>query len=67
MKFCLLGKDDDLLFIETDFCLAIPHKKEKYFNVIYKDKEHITQNFKAKKINCNEFLLADQLFFEDQQ
>ena len=67
MKFCLIGKEDELLFIETNFCLAIPNKKEKYFKVIYRDEKITTQVFEAKKIYCDEFLLADKIFLEDQQ
>lgn len=67
MKFCLIGKDDELLFIETNSCHAIPNKKEKYYKVIYRDEKLTRQEFEAKKIYCDEFLLADKLFWEDQQ
>jgi hypothetical protein len=67
MKFCLLGRNDQLLFIETNFCFAIPDKKEKYFNVIYHDEQLVSKNFEAKKIYCDEFFLSDKLFLEDQQ
>lgn len=67
MKFCLIGKDDELLFIETNFCFAIPDKKEKYFKVFYHDEKLTRQDFEAKQIYCNEFSLANKLFLEDNK
>lgn len=65
MKFCLVGKNDELLFVETNFCLAIPNKKEKYFNVIYYDEKLERRNFKAKRLTSSDFCLTDEFFLEE--
>lgn len=62
MKFCLVGIEDEILFIETNFCFAIPNKKEKCFEVFYHDEKLDRQNFKAKRIESKEFLVAKSLF-----
>jgi hypothetical protein len=67
MKFCLVGKDDELLFIETNFLFAIPDKEEKYFEVCYIDEKLEKQKFIAKKIESSEFMIAEMLFLNNKQ
>lgn len=64
MKFCLVGKDDNILFIESSFCRVEPKKKQNIFNVYFIDFENKFRCFEAVKIHC---LDAEKLLLEDNE
>lgn len=67
MKFCLVGKDDTVLFVDSSFVRVEAKKKQKTFNVYFIDFENKFRCFEATKIYCSDFMFANELFLEDQQ
>lgn len=67
MKFCLVGKDDNVLFVDSSFCRVEPKKKQKTFNVYFIDFENKFRCFEAAKIHCSDFEFTNDLFLEVQQ
>lgn len=67
MKFCLVGKDDTVLFIDSLFCRIESNKKQKTFTVYFTDFENKFRCFEAVKIQCKDFLFANELFLENDE